>query len=105
MTARTELSKEAFIFETILELIKAKRLDYEFGGSMGTTISGVGWDTKRPRSFKISRKTMWQSFKTLEKEGYLRHFGAANSKRYRLTDEAWAPIEQEIIKFKLIKKD
>jgi len=99
------LSKEAFIFETILEFIKGKSLEYKFGYSHGVTISGVGRDTKRPRGFKISRKTKWESFKTLEAEGYIRHVGHPKGKDYCITDEAWEPIKQAIIKFLLVKKE
>jgi hypothetical protein len=98
-----KLSKEAFIFETVLELIRAKELEYKFGYSHGVTISGVG--RERARGFKISRKTKWESFKTLEEEGYIRHVGHPKGKDYCLTDEAWEPIKQAIIKFLLVNRE
>jgi hypothetical protein len=104
-TVTTGLSKEAFIFETVLELIKAKEREYKFGHNLGITISGIGQSRERPRSFKISRKTKWASFKALEAEGIIRHLGHAKGKDYTLTDEAWEAIKAEIIKFHLVKKE
>jgi len=94
------LSKEAFIFETIVQLIHAKNIEIEHGFIWGTKIGSIGWDKDNPKKFKIHKKTMWQAIKTLEKEGYIRR----DKHDIYFTDEAWEPIKKNIIKFHIIKK-
>jgi len=101
MSEKKGLSKEAFIFETVLKLIHSKNLEVEHGfKSWATKTRGIGWDKDDPKLFKITAKTKWQALKTLEKEGYIKRVGHD----LYLTDEVWDRIKTLIIKFHVVRK-